>query len=106
MNCYWSCWFSRAELEADGACGLISAKYRHTESSKGPRLVPTPELYTDGCHSFAFCADETFITFLKLKYRRSIVEVPAQVYDGLSTGKEAALGDVLGRKVFFCDIDF
>ena len=98
MKYYWSCWFTKEELIEAGADSLICVYYTWHE------LVST----ADSTYHYVFRADSSFPVFAKIKFDRSVAEIPTRYYNKLVKGERVRINQYtkVGNGIHLCDIDF
>ena len=89
MKYYWSKWFTRDELKSMGATDIIPAQYtlymlvpHHVTKSSGHDVE----------NEWAFAADETFITYMKLKSDKGAVDITRRCYHTLRRNESYPYG--------------
>ena len=105
MNSYWSAWITRSRLTELGAVGIIAAV-----SVDG--LTPDWQPFcTDGTWvgtHFAFQADNSFLSFLKLAGEKDIVKITDRCYRELLRGNKVSMGcgSKMRRAIDACRANF
>lgn len=84
MKYYWSYRLSRISLKELGAVDIIDSHFLWWSLQPG--------LHNACVDQYVFQADESFLTFLKLKYNKTVAEISKRNYLALRRGESVSLG--------------